>query len=75
MSGVCNEPRKSVPWTVLWSASRMLHASGLKARFHYERGIDHSLFLLLIFPCLKSKRALSEAKEIKKNEEYSSPHW
>ena len=35
---------------------------GFKARFHYERRIEHSLFLLLIFPRLKLKRALSEAK-------------
>ena len=38
----------------------------LKARFHYERGIEHSLFLLLIFPRLKSKRALSKAKKSRK---------
>ena len=35
----------------------------VKASFHYERGKEHSLFLLLIFPLLKSKRAQSEAKK------------
>ena len=35
----------------------------LKARFHYERGIEHCLFLLFIFPRLKLKRALSKAKK------------
>ena len=35
----------------------------LKARFHYESRIDHSLFLLLIFPRLKLKQALSKAKK------------
>ena len=34
-----------------------------KARFHFERGMEHSLFLLSIFPRLKSKRALSQAKK------------
>ena len=33
------------------------------ARFHYQRGMKHCLFLLLIFPRLKSKQALSEAKK------------
>ena len=37
-----------------------------KARFHYERENDHSVFLLLIFPCLKLKRALSKEKKINK---------
>ena len=35
----------------------------LKARFHYERGKEHSLFLLLIFLRLKLKQALSKAKK------------
>ena len=34
-----------------------------KACFHYEREMEHSLFVLLIFPRLKSKQALSEAKK------------
>ena len=43
--------------------------SGFKARFHYERGI---LFYLLIFPRLKSKRALSEAKKLIKQTKNTS---
>ena len=39
------------------------HLVPLKARFHYERGKEHSLFLLLIFPRLKLKRALCKAKK------------
>ena len=35
----------------------------LKARFHYKRGKEHSLFLLLIFLRLKLKQALSKAKK------------
>ena len=35
----------------------------LKVRFHYENRIEQSLFLLLIFPRLKLKRALSKAKK------------
>ena len=35
----------------------------IKAYFHYERRKEHSLFLLLIFPRLKLKRALSKAKK------------
>ena len=35
----------------------------LKARFHYEQEMKHSLFLSLIFPRLKFKLALSEAKK------------
>ena len=34
----------------------------VKARFYYERGIEHSLFLLIIFPRLKS----NSSKKIKK---------
>ena len=33
------------------------------ARFHYKRGKEHTLVLLLIFPRLKLKRALSKAKK------------
>ena len=40
-----------------------LPATRKKARLYYERGMKPSLFLLLIFPGLKSKRALSEAKK------------
>ena len=35
----------------------------LKARFHYERGMEYSLFLLLIFRHLISERVLSKAKK------------
>ena len=35
----------------------------LKARFHYEHGKENSLFILLIFPRLKLKQALSKAKK------------
>ena len=42
---------------------RTFSRHSLKARFHYERGKEHSLFLLLIFPRLKLKRALSKAKK------------
>ena len=35
----------------------------LKACFHYERGMEHSLFLLLVCPCLKFKQKLSKAKK------------
>ena len=35
---------------------------GLRIRFHYERGIEHFLFVSLIVPRLKSKRALSETE-------------
>ena len=31
--------------------------------YHYERGMEQFLFLLLIFPRLQFKRALSEAKK------------
>ena len=39
------------------------HLRSVKARFHYARGVEHSLFLLLIFSRLKSKPALSGAKK------------
>ena len=39
------------------------HAGGyFKARLHSERGMKHYLFLLLIFPRLKSKRMLTKAQ-------------
>ena len=61
--------------------------TGLKSHFHCEPRIEYSLFLLLIFPRLKSKQALSEAKiSIKQakntpfharsgNEPLSARHW
>ena len=37
--------------------------------FHYERGMEHSLFVLLIFPRLKFKGALNiEAKKLKRKQ-------
>ena len=46
----------------------------MKARFYYVLGMEHSLFLLLIFPRLKSQRALSKAKKFDiTNKEYSIP--
>ena len=35
----------------------------VKTRFHYQLAKEHSLFLLLVFPRLKLKRALSKAKK------------
>ena len=49
--------------TVMLQNECLTPGAFLKARFHYERGIEHSLFLLLIFPSLKLKRALSKAKK------------
>ena len=46
----------------------------VRARFQYDRGMEHSLFVLLIFPRLKFKRALCEAKKsYKKNKDYFIP--
>ena len=42
---------------------KKLNLRKVKARFHYERGKEHSLFLLLIFSRLKLKQALSKAKK------------
>ena len=44
------------------------------ARFHNERGIKNSLFLLLIISRLKSKQALSEAKKFNKTENNTPFH-
>ena len=38
-------------------------ATLLEARFDYKRGMEHFLFILLIFSRLKSKRAQTEAKK------------
>ena len=46
--------------------STLVVETGLKTHFHYESGKEHSLFLLLIFPRLKLKRALSKAKKSSK---------
>ena len=60
-------------FSILLRNFRFIRAS-IKARFDYERRMEHSLFLLLIFRRLKSKRALSEAKNPNKtNKEYSIP--
>ena len=35
----------------------------IKARFHYERGKEHSLFVLLIFFCVRfNRRSIKETK-------------
>ena len=46
----------------------------LKARFHYERGKEHSFFFLLIFPRLKLKRAVTEAKKSTKEKKNALFH-
>ena len=51
--------------------SRTIHAlinifSFIKARFHCRRGMEHFLFLLLIFPRLKPKQAQNEPKKVNK---------
>ena len=38
-------------------------AAPLKARFHYERGKEHSLFVLLIFFCARfNRKSIKETK-------------
>ena len=65
----CLNTNQSFCFIFLLSATGFIFSAftfGLKARFHYEREIEHSLVLLLIFSRLKSKRALNEAKKINK---------
>ena len=52
----------------------MYYKLQVKARFQYKRGTELSFYFLLIFPRLKSKQALSEAKKLIKQRKNNSFH-
>ena len=77
MENFYSTPFYSMPWSQVEqtipkaSKGKKFENRCLKARFHYEREMEHSLYLLYTFPRLKSKRALRKAKN-QQNKEYSA---